>query len=627
MATYTTLVGNEVASPTLPRSQVYKATHEEGGKRLPFMYRSFISFTYGGKHIEDFNLIAVTNGDRMEREGYAEFEDLISTYDTINGQFYWGTYFHQNTLDLTLATDGITQNQLDDFKRWFRAGSIRELILAEHPNRAILARIAQPPHLRVLPFEQNVTVPFYNEVSGDRIYTTSTTLYKGEIDISFVMDDPFWYSVKNILGEQNVTQGYYEESWHDADGQLVSIRNSPDALKIVYEDRIPLGSTTAVDVFLGGDTYASVKYEIWSLIAAEPVYELAEWEEMSRRQGELENSDEVWSYSREQNPKAEERAEHPYIYYKNAHIAKNINGGEGDDAIYAGARIGGASLTDASEGHGVDMRHDDTAHLYYAGTAPSPVKLRFTLTPAFAGNYYMTTPGNKHSDGNPYNTITLEATEKHEFKFTLPTIWLSYNQALEIFDSEDIIKVGFAWLTVRETIRKTIRHPVVRAWANMLINKYDNAGGSGIISEPAGDGSLPALRGDLKEGMQMLFMDNTPNSSVPFPATFLFDGKTGLAIGTFTYRDINKVTITNDNVSLPSQIKGTTDEDYTITQEENVGDMVKSSYLILDERNVLDNYYRIQKWEEEHPDYAYKITHDVSTVLQSIHFEFKNLYL
>jgi hypothetical protein len=105
---------------------------------------------------------------------------------------------------------------------------------------------------------------------------------------------------------------------------------------------------------------------------------------------------------------------------------------------------------------------------------------------------------------------------------------------------------------VRETIRKTIRHPVVRAWANMLINKYDNAGGSGIISEPAGDGSLPALRGDLKEGMQMLFMDNTPNSSVPFPATFLFDGKTGLAIGTFTYRDINKVTITNDNVSLLS---------------------------------------------------------------------------
>jgi len=94
MATYTTLVGNEVASPTLPHSQVYKATHEEGGKRLPFMYRSFISFTYGGKHIEDFNLIAVTNGDRMEREGYAEFEDLTSTYDTINGQFYWGTYFH-----------------------------------------------------------------------------------------------------------------------------------------------------------------------------------------------------------------------------------------------------------------------------------------------------------------------------------------------------------------------------------------------------------------------------------------------------------------------------------------------------------------------------------------------------
>jgi hypothetical protein len=31
------------------------------------MQRSFISFSYGGKHIEDFNLIAYNSGDRMER--------------------------------------------------------------------------------------------------------------------------------------------------------------------------------------------------------------------------------------------------------------------------------------------------------------------------------------------------------------------------------------------------------------------------------------------------------------------------------------------------------------------------------------------------------------------------------
>ena len=44
-------------------TQVYMATHNgEGEKsRLPFMNRSFISFSFGGKYIEDFNLIATIN--------------------------------------------------------------------------------------------------------------------------------------------------------------------------------------------------------------------------------------------------------------------------------------------------------------------------------------------------------------------------------------------------------------------------------------------------------------------------------------------------------------------------------------------------------------------------------------
>ena len=49
--------------------------------------------------------------------------------------------------------------------------------------------------------------------------------------------------------------------------------------------------------------------------------------------------------------------------------------------------------------------------------------------------------------------------------------------------------------------------------------------------------------------------------------------------------------------------------------------------IILDERNVLDNYYQVQAWEAAHPDYAYKITHDVANGLQDLHFEFKNMYL
>ena len=53
---------------TLPsyemKSQVYQATHRDN-LRTDYMYRSFISFTFGGKHIEDFNLLA-TFGEALE---------------------------------------------------------------------------------------------------------------------------------------------------------------------------------------------------------------------------------------------------------------------------------------------------------------------------------------------------------------------------------------------------------------------------------------------------------------------------------------------------------------------------------------------------------------------------------
>ena len=68
------LYGQQVQKPT---TQVYKATHI-GELRLPYMNRSFISFSYGGKNIEDFNLIAYNKNDQMSRDLYASFVDTTT---------------------------------------------------------------------------------------------------------------------------------------------------------------------------------------------------------------------------------------------------------------------------------------------------------------------------------------------------------------------------------------------------------------------------------------------------------------------------------------------------------------------------------------------------------------------
>jgi hypothetical protein len=52
---------------------VYKATHDGAGNRLPYMNRSFISFSYGGRYIEDFNFVATISNNAMTGKIYADF--------------------------------------------------------------------------------------------------------------------------------------------------------------------------------------------------------------------------------------------------------------------------------------------------------------------------------------------------------------------------------------------------------------------------------------------------------------------------------------------------------------------------------------------------------------------------
>ena len=250
--------------------QVYQATHNGEGGRLPFMYRSFISFTYGGKFIEDFDLIATIVNNRLTKPGYAPFNDIVTTYDNLDGQYYWNTHYNANSLTFILSTDGIDERTLNEFLFWFHAGEAKELILSEHPNRAIMARVAQPPQLSLLPFEYDTTITLSSVT-----YPAKTTLYKGDITLDFVMDEPHWYARDNILGKlkdvmvEGEVKRRYIDVWDDItkkEPQEVEIFASQDALKILLEDGIPLGSMIDNNMLLGNGAFANVENNVDSLI-------------------------------------------------------------------------------------------------------------------------------------------------------------------------------------------------------------------------------------------------------------------------------------------------------------------------------------------------------------------------
>ena len=572
-------------------TQVYMATHKGEGatSRLPFMERSFISFTFGGKSIEDFNLIATISGDRMERSGYSTFEDLTSEYEVLDGHFYWGTHYTNHELTFDLATDAITQNELDHFLHWFQPGKIRELILSEHPNRAIEARVSAAPELHLLPFEEKVTKKI-----GDQEYKTSTTLYKGEITLTFVMEEPYWYSKINIFGYYNKDTGVFHDVWTDANGKEVSIFNDPDAIKIALEDNIPIASMIDASMLLGDNTFADADTSKDAMTADIEIDENIKYIELTD-----ENNEKYYELDYESMGGTQEAID--ALIPPNSRIAiTEFDGGE-EKWIY-GARLSGAVMSESS---GIEnFAENESQYFYYAGNAPSHPTIEFTLTPTFDENGYINSPKNSYAEGTPYNTITFESLTKKELQFTTPSVYTGYNQVIKILHDAPSTT---AWVDIRKQIRNNVNHAAARAWVNKVIDSFDTS-------------TIGGNRQDAINRMKYFLLDQNSNA---LSSRFIINSKTGRAIGEMKYRvPDNQETIANDEWA-------TYKADSLTVHEEDVGDMIRSNYLIIEDQNQPRDG-KIVAWSNVSEDTrlnSHVVRHDVSGGLKNVFIKYQNMYL
>ena len=581
-----TLIGYENLDTSPKRTQVYLATHK-GEDYLSFMHRSFISFSYGGKNIEDFNLIATVSGDRWEHNGYAEFEDFTTTYDIIDGQFYWATSFRTNTFEFTLSTDSISQQQLDEFMRWFKPGQMKELIFAEHPNRAIIARVATVPQISMIPFEMKKDV----KVNGIS-YTVSTTEYKGDITLSLVTDDPFWYAKINVFGSFNVEMA--QENWKDANGNIIlnNFEKEPDTLKIIIEDGIPVNTMVKDTMALGGDIYAMAEIELRSYTAIE-----VNQDEYDEHGGDAPRT---WYW------KVATGNEGEYQYYKGARIASEEEGEQGYLGIIGGAQMN--SYGSIARLNNYNSSYDNETYFYYSGTAPAPITLDFTLQPIIDSNsYFIVTPSNIYSaslDNNriPYNSIFIESIHTSELQLTTPNMFTSYNQIINMFNTQQ----NKSLIEIRKLIRDIIHHSVIRAWANYVLDivSSDSILLTSEIAELA------------KQKMAKLFQDNNGET---YTVRFIINSKTGDAKGIFTYNAIPEDD-SNENEN----------EDVILVREESVQDMCITNNLIIQDRNFPNEEGNIVKWQNINnttKQYSHRIYHNFPNALFNMHVSYQNLYL
>ena len=574
---------------TYPKyTQVFQATHNGEGLYLPHMNRSFISFSFGEKNIEDFNLIATINGDRLQRKGYSEFEDLTSNYTVMDGHFYWGTHYTNHELDFELATDAMTQNELDSFLKWFSAGKVRELILSEHPNRAVQARVKATPDLHLLPFEEKTI----KKIAG-QTYHTSTTLYKGEISLSFVMEEPYWYSKINIFGYWK--DGVYYDYWIDANGNDErNIFDDPDAIKIALEDNIPIASMIQNSMLLGDNTFADAEAN-GAVTAPGDNYVCYkkvnnEWVEVQDT-NTIQETDELKWEPIPTDPDDLSLWPHCLIAFLN-----NQN-------IWEGALISGTIMNTST---GIEtFAANDNQYFYYAGNAPSKPIIKFTLTPTIS-NGYINNPKNSYTDSStPYNTFSFESLNKKELHFTTPSVYTGYNQVIKIF--KDMATTA-AWVDIRKLIRDYVNHPAPRAWANKVIDSFE---GNTVGSNSNKNNAITRMKYFLQK----------KNSEDLLDATFSIDSKTGRAIGTIGYRIPTNITPASNAWANYGTINN---------QEEDVGDMIRSNYLLIEDQNQPTDDGHIVAWantSETTRLHSHIIKHDVVNGLKNVFVKYQNIYL
>lgn len=558
------IVGSErFSAADSKKTQVFYATHSmEGGewKRSSLMNRSFISFTYGGKPIEDFELIASIQNDRMQRNIYASFEDSTTNYETIDGQFYWGTHFLNNEITFLLATDGITEAELNKFKSWFRPGQNKELVLAENPNRGILARVASVPIYSLLPFQEPTKITF----EGIN-YETSTTLYKGEITLSFIMDEPFWYSrsplIKYYYTDQENKFGSMRNTY-DSEITMYETIKDKDMIKVIIEDNIPYVEFLNTEAILADNTYAILHSSDNNNTYYSSIIAAQDTEVSPSNYAHIDNSEEI-------------PTPNPILSGVIGIVLKEEN-----DTQYQ------MNLTISGE-------ENSACYLYYSGTAPSKPTISFSLKPKIsdAGTPYIICPYNTYAkssndeNGKAYNTLTID---ESEMRFTLPSIWLGYNQALAIV--EGFTESVGAIEELRAALIAGVNEYYARAWAIHSLEKANQGNTTGVIQS----GFKAAFNTEMQKFINW-----------DIAATFTFDSKKGETIAEISIQEVDE-----------------TEGSFTPI-EKMAGDMLRSDYIQIVKRNYPNAKNYITK------DECIRISTDYpksADGLTNFSVNFKNMY-
>lgn len=190
--------------------------------------KEYIDFSFNGHHISEFGLVAATSGDRYSFDGSPQFQDETSEINGVMGQYYWGTKIKTKEYTYNLATDGMTEQQFNDFKRLFRPGYYGQFYEDTWWDRYCYVRIKNVASFSFIPFRTK------EKIAGLEF---DSRIYKGECKLTLVQDKPFQFAFQ-----------------HSLDSTLEELKLNPvganqqAALRMMYYSNIPARDSWDKDI-------------------------------------------------------------------------------------------------------------------------------------------------------------------------------------------------------------------------------------------------------------------------------------------------------------------------------------------------------------------------------------------
>lgn len=174
--------------------------------------KEFIDFQFDGRYVSEFGLVAVVDGDRLLFDGSPSFQDEITTIKGVTGQYYWGTNIGAKTRTFTLATDGMTEQQVLEFQHHFQPGRYGKFIEDTLAYRYSYCRVSAPPQFKMIPFKRDAAASLKDPENKTAIYKSFINIYKGEITLTLTWDYPYSFSMNNYLEFNPDDENNYVES-------------------------------------------------------------------------------------------------------------------------------------------------------------------------------------------------------------------------------------------------------------------------------------------------------------------------------------------------------------------------------------------------------------------------------